>query len=180
MRFPPLALAVFAAASASLLHAELPSETAILKKGGPEAQMIIGKARDILATTQVFASRVVGDPAVPTASCWALTVIVRHDPKAKDFLNSLFESPAFPEQRLYAIAGLLALDPAEKKRFSPEELGKLPDQTVQTQFGRSSMESDLVASSYMLFTQGTAYYFFPDLPPLYSTITVLRPAKTKK
>ncbi|WP_395747261.1 hypothetical protein [Prosthecobacter sp.] len=175
-----LLFAVFAALSLPALGAEPPGEEAVLKKGGAEAAALISKARDILSTAEVFATRVVNEPAVPTSSCWALTVIVRYDPKAREFLNALFESPKAPEQRLYAIAGLVTLDAAEKKRFGPAEIGAVSSPPVQTQFGKMKNTTDLPTATYMLLQQGTPYYFFPQLPPLSSTVNVTREPEAKK
>lgn len=180
MRLPHILFATLIALSLPALRAEPPSEEAVLKKGGPDASALINKARDILSTSEVFATRVAGEPPVATSSCWALTVIVRYDPKAKEFLNSLFDAPKFPEQRLYAIAGLVTLDPAEKKRFASEEISKFATEPVQTQFGKTSTSTDLVTAAYMLIQQGTPYYLFPQLPPLSSTSPVTRPPAAKK
>ncbi len=181
MRFQTIISAALAPLLLTALHAELPSEEVILKKGGPDAAMIIEKARDILATSQVFASRGIGEGGTPTSSCWALTVIVRYDPIAKDFLNLLFDSAEFPEQRLYAIAGLITLDPTNKKRFAPEKIQPFADQLVYTQFGCTGAASRFGMETILLLTEDTApYYLFKKLPSLYSTQSVLRPSETSK
>ncbi len=165
----------------SVLQAELPGEEAILKKGGPDAAKLIDKARDILCNTQVFASRAFGEGGSPTDACWALTVIVRYDPEAKWLLNELFESAEFPEQRLYGMAGLIALDPKAKDRFTEEKLKEFSEERVYTQFGCVGEASTFGIQRHMLLQDNyTGYYLFKNLPSLYSTTTVPRPKEPAK
>ncbi|WP_395750279.1 hypothetical protein [Prosthecobacter sp.] len=181
MRLHLLLLTVFTLMALPVLHAELAGEEALLKKGGPDAAKLINKARDILYNTQVFASRGVGEGGTPTDACWALTTLVRYDREAKSFLNDLFEQAEFPEQRLYGMAGLIALDPKEKSRFTEEKLKQFAEERVCSQFGCVGEASTFGIQRYLLLQDGyTGYYLFKELPSLYSTTTVSRPKESAK
>lgn len=156
------------------------SEEAILKAGGAEAQQIILKAHDIVETAEVFASRGIGYGGQPTTGCWALTVIVRYDPKATEFLNDVFSLSQRPEPMLYAIAGLIALDENAKKRFSPEVLPKkLLDAQVQEMSGCVGMSVAFRIALHWLLKDGASYYLYEKLPSIYRTVEAER-SKTSK
>lgn len=180
MRFViPLMLAVGVVCSVSV-RADLPDDEAILNRGGADAEVIIQKAQSILASAQVFASRAIGESGSPTTSCWALTVIVRHDPKAKEFLNDLYRLAETPEQRLYAITGLISVDPTEKRSFSPDRISKFAEMTVHTQFGCIGTQSTFGVEAARLLEGGAPSYLFETLPSIYRTIDVVRhPEPTK-
>lgn len=165
--------ALFATAAGSV-HAHLPDEEVILKSGGRDAEVLIEKAWALLTTAEVFATRAVWEGGDPPTTCWALTVIVRHDARAKERLNELFARTQVPEKKLYAMAGLLYLDAAEKARFTPELLAPLADLPVQTQSGCVGGESTFATEAASLQEHGTAPYIFEHLPSIYRTVEVRR------
>ncbi len=180
MRFLIPLIAAVALVCTGSIRAELPDDEALLKRGGADAVVIIQKARSILASVQVFASREIGEAGSPTASCWALTVIVRHDSEAKEFFNDLYRLGETPEQRLYAIAGLVSVDPMEKKRFTLDDISKFTEMTVHTQFGCISARSTFGAELASLLESSAPYYLFETLPSIYQTVDVARhPEPTK-
>lgn len=169
-----LFFAVLICFSLGTLRAELPQEELILKKGGPDAAIIIDKARNTLSLARVFASRGVGESGVPTASCWALTVIVRYDPEAKEFFDKLMDSASGYEVKMYAVVGLLELDPTAKARFAKLLAGTFPDQPVHAQFGCMANVSTYGIELYNRLENGTGSYLFEKLPSLYQTVEVER------
>ena len=164
----------FAIYVGGMVRAELPNEESLLKQGGRGAEMIIRKAHGILATAQVLASSAVGAAGEPTSNCWALTVIVKHDSKAKTFLNELFRYATTPEQRLYAIAGLVSLDKTEGAKFAPDRISKFADQLVHTEFGCIVSESTFGTQAAEIIDGGVALYLFDKLPSLYQTVESTR------
>ena len=180
MRFLILLIAAVAVVCTGSIRAELPDDEAILKRGEADAAVIIQKAQSILASAQVFASRAIGEAGSPTASCWALTVIVRHDPKAKEFFNDLYRLAETPEQRLYAIAGLVSVDPSEKKSFTPDRISKFTEMTVHTQFGCIGAPSTFGVEAARLLESSAPYYLFEVLPSIYRTVDVARPPEPTK
>lgn len=165
-----ITLISFALSLGGMVRAELPNEESLLKRGGPDAESIILKAHGILTSAQVLASRAVGAAGVPTSNCWALTVIVKHDPEARKFLNALFQNATTPEQRLYAIAGLVSLDKAEGAKFAPDRISKIADQAVHTEFGCIFSESTFGIEAANLINGGASHYLFDQLPSLYETV----------
>jgi len=89
------------------------SEQAILDKGGRDAESVIHKAYEELAETKIFECRDVGW-GTPSASCWALTVLVRYAPE-DDIRNYFFliheDKKNNIALRLYAAIGLQLLYP---------------------------------------------------------------------
>lgn len=158
---------------------EAQSETAILQAGGPGAGLIIAKAHDILSNAQVYAVGGVGVAGSPSSSCWALTVVVRYDPSAKEFLNRLLDN-AEPEGRLYAVAGLLLLEPDQKKRFQTVKFVERSEDRVWTLFGCSGLLSRFEAQVNDLLEKGAKHLLFEKLPSLYETVDVRRPSSPGK
>jgi len=156
------------------VRAELPDEEKVLAKGGPDAEAMIQKAQSILASAQVLATSGVGFAGAPTSNCWALTVIVRYDPKAKEFFDSLYERAQAPEQRLYAIAGLVTLDKAEAARFTPEKIVEYADEKVHTLVGCNGSQSTFGVEAASLLKGGAAWYLYKRLPSIYETSDVAR------
>ncbi len=176
-----LAMLAIAVTLVGLAKAELPDEDAILKRGGVDAAAIICKARSIIEAARVFASRGIGESGEPTSACWALTVIVKYDKDAKDSFNALLDhADTPPEQRLYAIAGLLAVDPREKARITPERIGKFSDLNVQTQFGCVGTNSTFGLEAYRLLENGSPSFLYDKLPSFYRTVDVPRFFEPKK
>jgi hypothetical protein len=155
--------------------AEFPDEENRLKRGGADAEMIIRKARSILASVQVLASRGIGESGTPTSACWALTVIVRYDPKAKEFLNELFQYAETTEQRLYASAGLASMDKPEAVKLAQDRITKFADDVVHTQFGCVASQSTFGLEAARITDGGASYYLFEKLPSIYRTTDVKRP-----
>ena len=164
------------------LPVQKPSEVEILKAHNESSKLIIEKAYSVLFNSQVFASKEVGEPGAFTSSCWALTVIVRYDPEARQRLAKSLALTDQPEQKLYFLAGLVALDPASAKRYAistfPEKLRSTAAHTLNgcSYDGGTSFEKCL-SSLY----EGTfRWYLFDDLPSIYLTIDVSRHEEPKK
>ncbi len=154
-------------------RAALPDEEAILKKGGEEAAVVIQKAYEMLGHTETFASRAVSDGGSPTTGCWALTVIVRYDPNALAFLEDVYENVKGPETKLYAAAGLMALDPKQKVKLNPAKLSeKLRAMSVHVMSGCILMQEPFERLLTMLLKDGPKAYLYEKLPSIYRTTDV--------
>ncbi len=150
--------------------AALPNEDAVLKAGGNTAETIIKKARTTLSAQQVFASRGVGYGAQPSSGCWALTVLVRYDRQAKQFFEEVCHYDGQPAAKLYAVAGLLTLDPKTIPDFASLHLDHLLDTRVPSLDG---CDGDPTVFSRMvthLTEHGTSKYVYDRLPSLYQTV----------
>ncbi|MDB6073341.1 MAG: hypothetical protein JWO89_981 [Verrucomicrobiaceae bacterium] len=156
--------------------AALPDEEVILKKGGKDAQVLIEKAYDILENAEVFASQAVGYAGSPTRDCWALTVIVRYDSQALKRLAALYEETSQPETKLYAITGLIALDPKQKAKFAPPDFpAKLRDTPVQTMNGCVvDTRKTFGVAVGELEEAGPSAYLYQKLPSIYRATEVRR------
>lgn len=155
--------------------AKLPNEEAILKAGGKDAQVIIEKARRILWGAEVFATQAVGYTGKSTTSCWALTVIVRHDSKARTFLEKLYADADRPEVKLYAVAGLISLDPTLKPKFAPSNLpSDLCEKSVQAMNGCNVSHERFGTVLLELLEHGASPYLYEKLPSIYETGDVQR------
>lgn len=168
--------------SLAQLPVPTPSEVEILKAHNDASKLIIEKAYSVLFNSQVFASRTVGEPGGSTSPCWALTVIVRYDPQAKQRLTDSLALTDQPEQKLYFLAGLLALDPATAKRYPipafPAKLRSTAAHTLDGCFYDYGKTFEGCLSS--LYAGGTRRYLFDDLPSIYQTIDVSRHEEPKK
>jgi hypothetical protein len=174
------ALCFLMIAISSQLLAELPSEETTLKAGGNDAKTIIQKARVLLSAQQVFAARGVGYGGEPTSGCWALTVLTRHDKEASEIFDVIFRSSDEPAAKLYAVAGLLILDPKKKNDFTPKKLGKLAELEVQRLdrcIGDVTTFGAIVAE---LIEHGSSRYTYDTLPSLYSTTDCAKILKHEK
>jgi len=174
------AIRLIIAFAASTTLAELPSEEAILKAGGGDASAIIQKARTTLSLQKVFGSRGVGYGGRPTSGCWALTVIVRHDKEAKEIFHEIYRLCDEPAAKLYAMAGLLILDPQSKKDFTPEKLGKLAELEVERLDGCIGTTSTLGAVVAELIELGAARYTYEKLPSIYQTADCTKTSHAQK
>lgn len=164
-----MSLALVFAISMRWGFAELPSEGTMLKEGGDDAQVIINKARTILMTQQVFASPKVGYGGQATAGCWALSVLVRHDKDAIKSFEEIFRGHYEPAAKMYALAGILLVDPQRKTDFTPEKLGKVADLKVDRLDG---CDGDTVTCGSLvaqLLKNGASKYVYEKLPSLYLT-----------
>lgn len=112
-----IALGLFVFPAFSQFPVQRPTETEILQAKGVAAKVIIEKAYSILFQAQVFASRAIGDGAAPTSSCWAMTVIVKHDPEALPRLTRSLSFMEVPEPKLYALAAMFSVDPKTAERW---------------------------------------------------------------
>lgn len=177
LRFTVLAATVMV--SLTGFGGEVQGETAMLQTGGPSAVRIIAKAHDILSNAQVYAVGGVGVAGSPSSTCWALTVVVRYDPSAKEFLNRLLDY-AEPEGRLYAVAGLLLLEPDQKRRFQTAKFAERSEDRVCAQFGCSSLISRFETQVNRLLEDGAKHLLFEKLPSIYETVDVRRPPSPKK
>src|SRR6478609_5331392 len=87
------------------------TEQQILDTGGPESRRVIEKAYEQLASAHMFEFTDVGE-GTPSASCWALTVIIRYDrEEATERFTNIFTHSDKPFLRLYALLGLHLLNP---------------------------------------------------------------------
>ena len=150
--------------------AQFPDEEALLKAGGDVADKIIYKARAVLATQQVLASKAVGFGGQPSSGCWALSVVVRFDKEAKEILEAIYQSCNEPATRLYAIAGLTIVDPDSKTRFTSEKLGSAAHQKVEYIDGCEGSTVSFGDAAKSLILYGSKGYIYDKLPSLYDTV----------
>ncbi len=151
-------------------RAERPVEVEMLEGTVDQAAEVIEKAYDMLEATTVFASAYVGDAASPTRGCWALTVIVRYDPTAKEYLTKLAKTGKTPASRLYAIAGLMALDNANRERFSKLGTGRgAGDTAVEHMIGCIFSKTTFAEAVSELVKHGPGLYLFDQLPSVLET-----------
>ena len=155
---------------------ELPSEEAILKTGGHNAELVIEKAKNILYHTQVFSTTYWDRGGIPSSACWALTVIIRYEPKPKQFLNELYllshrYGPYNPTAKLYAIAGLIIIDPTMREKFAVKDIPKeLRESMVKQQRGCVGKSLTFGAAlEELVKALRPEEYLFDELPPLYTT-----------
>lgn len=155
-------------------HAEIATETEILKTGGPWAEVIVSKAHDQLLSAQAFASSYVGAAGQPTSSCWALTVIVLYDPKAQAYFESMLSQKVHPASKLYAAAGLIALDARNKELILKMRFDKaIQESKVYGLDGCSGGEMTFEEHLTTLLEVGPRSYLYRDnLPSLYETIDI--------
>lgn len=170
-----IALGLFLLPAFSQIPVQRPTETEILQAKGVEAKVIIEKAYSILFKAQVFASRAIGADGGPTSSCWAMTVIVKHDPEA---LKRLTESLSYierPEPKLYALAAMFSVDPKTAERWP---LSSFPaayrERVVHTMDGCIYSEATFESALEEIYHSGTRRYLFEDLPSIYQTTDVAR------
>lgn len=177
----PSSVTLLAAVMVSLaaLGAQPSDEEISLRGGGKDADLIIAKARDVLSNAQVYAVGGIGVAGSPSVGCWALTVVVRYDRSAKDFLNRMLEC-AEPEGRLYAVAGLLLVEPKQRARFQTAKFVERSEDRVWTQFGCSSLSSRFETEVNRLLEGGAKHLLFETLPSIYETVDVRRPPSAKK
>lgn len=170
-----IALGLFVLPAFSQFPVQRPTETEILQAKGVAAKVIIEKAYSILSQAQVFASRAIGDGAEPTSSCWAMTVIVKHDPEALPRLTRSLSFMEVPEQKLYALAAMFSVDPKTAERWP---LSSFPaayrERPVHTMDGCIYSRTTFEGALEEIYRSGTRSYLFDDLPPIYRTTDVAR------
>ncbi|HEY1084384.1 MAG TPA: hypothetical protein VGE29_19105 [Prosthecobacter sp.] len=161
-----IVLALFVLPAFSQLPVQPPAEAEILRAKGEAAKIIIEKAYSILSHARVFASRAIGDDRVPTSSCWAMTVIVKHDPEA---LRRLTESLSYlerPEPKLYALAAMFSVDPKTAERWPlssfPEAYRERP---VHTMDGCNYSETTFESALEEIYRPGHADTFLTTFHP---------------
>lgn len=168
-----LILATFA--GTEVLCAQLTNEEAVLKARGKSAGRVIEKAYGILSAATVFTSCAVAPEGFSTSSCWALTVVVRYDPQAEQFLTSLYRSSDNLEKKLYGIVGLMALNPKSKERFAVEGFpSQLRAQIVRVQNGCVQEPVTFEAALQFALQAGPGFYLCKTLPSIYQTFDVKR------
>lgn len=178
----PLIIIICAALSGFCsVQGELPSEEAILKTGGEDASFIIDKARSLLVSAEVFASGAVGYGGTPTDTCWALSVVVRFDPKGKEFLTSLYARPSSAVAKLYAAAGLLSLAPGDRKLFNDSlRAAGQREIVIQRMDGCIETRESFGVALSSLLESGPSPYVYPKLPSIYRTTEVRKLPDPKK
>ena len=147
----------------------LPGESRALSSGGREAQLILEKARDTLANQRVFAARRVGYGAQPTSGCWALTVLVKYDPNAKTTLTEIARFTTHPAVKLYALAGLMALDPAHDPDLKSLGIPASAHRRVECLDGCDGEVLPLSRAAARLRQSNPSNYIYETLPPLLAT-----------
>jgi hypothetical protein len=157
------------------LHAALLSEEAILSQGGDDAKKIINKAYSIIRRAKVFASREIGTPGLPTEGAWALTVITRYDPKAAEVLQPMAEQSENLEVKLYAIAGLITLEPKNAAKYHIESFPKsVLDAEAHAFSGSTYRKGFTLAIYWLVHHEGWRACTFEKLPPFFETYPALR------
>ena len=157
------------------LHATMPSEEAILRQGGEDAKKIINKAYSIIRRAKVFASCGIGERNLPTEGAWALTVITRYDPKAVEVLAPMAEQSKNLEVKLYAIAGLITLDPKNVAKYRIESFPESVLNAEAHAFTGSTYRKGFTLAIYWLVQhEGWRACTFEKLPPFFETYPALR------
>ncbi|QIF01304.1 hypothetical protein [Roseimicrobium sp. ORNL1] len=157
------------------LHAALPSEEAILRQGGEDAKKIIEKAYSIIRHARVFTSKGAGEGGTPTEGAWALTVITRYDPKAVEELKPLAEQSKNLEVKLYAIAGLITLEPKDAAKYRLETFPESVLKAEAHSLCGCIYEKQFYMIIYWLVDQGGwQRCTFEKLPPFFETHDVPR------
>ena len=178
--FAVIVLGLISSLSFAQLPVQRPSETEILKAKGDGAKIIIEKAYSTLFHTQVFASRAIGEAGAPTSACWALTVIVKHDPEA---LKRLTESLGYieqPEQKLYVLTAMFAVDPKTSERWPISSFpAALRERLVHTMDGCIYSGASFEDALAEVYHSGARRYIFDDLPTIYQTTDVTRHEEKK-
>lgn len=162
------------------LHAALPSEEAILAKGGEDAKKIINKAYSIIRRAKVFASCRIGERGSPTEGAWALTVVTRYDPKAAEVLMPMAEQSENLEMKLYAIAGLITLEPKNAAKYRIESFPEsVLDAEAHAFTGDNYKKGFTLAIYWLVQHEGWRACTFEKLPSFFETHDVLRSGEEK-
>jgi hypothetical protein len=152
------------------LGAEFPSEEKVLRANGDEAKLVIQKAYSILFRANIFASKGVGIGGTPTASSWALTVIVRYDPEAVARLETAYRSTYPPVVKLYCLVGVFALDQTAGKRLAEDPIAvSLMATEINTLDGCIAWARPFGDCLAGVLKGDTKRYFFEELPSIYKT-----------
>lgn len=173
--FAAIVLVLISSLSSAQLPVQRPSETEILKAKGDSAKIIIEKAYSTLFHAQVFASRSIGEGGAPTSACWALTVIVKHDPEALKRLTESLSHIERPEQKLYALTAMFAVDPKTAERWPLSSFpASLREGWVHTMDGCHYSGASFEDALTGVYHSGAHQYLFDELPSIYQTTDVAR------
>lgn len=170
-----IVLSLICSLSLAQLPVQRPSEAEILKAKGDGAKIIIEKAYSILFHAQVFASRAIGEAGAPTSTCWALTVIVKHDPEALKRLAESLSHIKQPEQKLYALTAMFAVDPKTAERWPISSFpASQREGLVHTMDGCIYSGASFEDALIEVYHSGARRYLFDELPSIYQTTDVAR------
>lgn len=104
-----------------------------------------------------------------------MTVIVKHDQEALKRLTESLSSVKVPEQKLYILAAMFAIDSKTSERWPLSSFpASLREAIVHTMdgciYGEASFEDILTE----IYHSGSPRYLFNELPSIYQTTDVTR------